>query len=336
MGHGGVSGTYPDGPRLVGDVGGTSVRLAWSAGPGAPLQHEWRDAWTAVHAREGDLGDEIAAWLATLPAHGLAPPVVAAIGVAAPVSGDHVAFTNRAGHFSRAALADRFGFERLLVLNDYAALAHGLAVLQPGEARAVGPHELSSAPTDAPRALIGPGTGLGVAALVPAHDGAVAVGGEGGHVGLAGSNDLEDAVVARLRARHGRASAERALSGEGLENLDRALAEVEGRVIEPRAAADLTAAAQAGDAVALRVLDLFFAFLGHVAGDLALTLGARGGVCVGGGIVPRLGDAIDRSRFRACFEAKGRHAAWMAAIPTAVLADAAGLALRGAAAALDA
>lgn len=322
------------GPCLVGDVGGTSVRFAWVERPGAMPAHEWRGEARAGH----ELRDDIALYLEHLHDEGVERPTRAAFGVAGPVHGDRVALTNRASSFSRSALRRQLGFTRLLVLNDYAMLAHGLAELRADDARAVGgvPLALERGP-DRPRVLVGPGTGLGVAALVPAgRRRVVVVGGEGGHVTLAATDALEDAVVARLRARHGRASAERALSGEGLENLLAALAEIEGRPAPARSDADITRDALAGDALCGRVLDLFFAFLGGIAGDLALTLGADGGVFIGGGIVPRLGDAIDRSPFRRAFEAKGRHAGWMAQVPTALLLDAAGLALRGAAAALDA
>lgn len=317
------------GPWLVGDVGGTGVRLGWVEAAGDPVTRVRR---ADAAARRG-IGDEIEAYLA---AERLPRPAAVALGVAGPVDGDAVAFTNRDEAFSRRALQAALGVERLLVLNDFAALAHGLAVLAPGDAVAVGPHDWTAAPADAPCALLGPGTGLGVAGLLRGAGGSRVVAGEGGHATLAGTGPLEDAVIARVRARHGRASAESVLSGDGLETLWRALAEVEGRTADGRAAAAITAGAREGDAACRRVLDLFFAFLGHVAGDLALVLGARGGVFVGGGIVPRLGDAIDRSPFRACFEAKGGHAAWMAGIPTARLVDPAALALRGAAAALAA
>jgi glucokinase len=160
--------------------------------------------------------------------------------------------------------------------------------------------------------------------------------GEGGHATLAPLDDRDAAVIARLRQRHGHVSAERVLSGAGLVNLYEvvsALDEVPAAALTPP---DVIGRALAGsDPACATALDLFCGFLGSVAGNLALTLGARGGVYVGGGIVPRLGAAFDRSRFRERFEAKGRFGGYLAAIPTWVIAPQTPPALRGASRALD-
>jgi glucokinase len=160
--------------------------------------------------------------------------------------------------------------------------------------------------------------------------------GEGGHVSLAAATPREAAVLDQLRQRHGHASAERAVCGPGLEALHEALSRVDGvGDSSPLPAAEISARALAAtDARCAETLSLFCAFLGSVAGNLALTLGARGGVYIGGGIVPRLGESFARSPFRARFEDKGRFRGYLAAIPVYVIDTPDSPALRGAAQAL--
>ncbi|HEY2190263.1 MAG TPA: glucokinase [Caldimonas sp.] len=314
-------------PRLLGDVGGTHARFGWVQEAGSDI--------TAVESvlsnDEAGLQAAIADYLAR---HGRARPRSCAIGIAAPVTGDVVAMTNRTWTFSVSDLQRSLGLDRILVINDYAALAHALGGVRPDEVRRVGGGE---AVANAPLGLVGPGTGLGVSGLLVAPGGQVPVVGEGGHVSLSAADAVEEAVVAILRRRFGHVSAERALSGPGLVNLYAASCELGGRPIEPLDPSDVTDHARlADDASCRQAIDLFFAFLGSVAGDLALTLGARGGIYIAGGIVAQLGEAIANSTFRQRFEAKGRYAGYLAQIPTSVVVDASGLALRGAAAALDA
>jgi glucokinase len=314
-------------PRLVGDIGGTHARLGWV-----------QDAGSGITEVEAFLCDDQAGLDAIvsryLSAHGLATPRSGAIGIAAPVGGDIVAMTNRDWTFSISDMQRRLGLDRLLVINDYAALAHALGGLQPTEVRRVGG---GTAVENAPLALLGPGTGLGVSGLLVAPGGRVPVVGEGGHVSLSAADDREARVVAILRRRFGHASAERALSGPGLVNLYAASCELGGRPVEPLQPEDISERARLGsDSDCRQAVDLFFGFLGSVAGDLALTLGARGGVYIAGGIVVQLGDLIAASSLRERFEAKGRYRAYLERIPTLAILDASGLALRGANAALDA
>jgi glucokinase len=186
--------------------------------------------------------------------------------------------------------------------------------------------------------LIGPGTGLGVSGLLPGVTPGtwLPLQGEGGHVTLAASTAREAAVLELLRQRHGHASAERAISGMGLEGLYSAVCTLDAVAgFTPLPAAEISRRAlAASDVQCVEVLDLFCGFLGSVAGNLALTLGSRGGVYIGGGIVPRLGDAFARSRFRACFEDKGRFRAYLEAIPVFVIHADVSPALLGAARAL--
>ncbi|MGL6110075.1 MAG: glucokinase [Rubrivivax sp.] len=318
----------PDDSRLLGDVGGTNARFAWQGAPG----NEPDRIAAYPCAQFESLEAAVRHYLAQ---HGLRVPRQAAIGIANPVQGDQVRMTNNDWHFSIEALRRALGLERLLLLNDFAALALALPTLQPMELHAVGG---GLAAPGGPLALLGPGTGLGVSGLLRDAGGhEVVLSGEGGHVTLSAVDDEEAAVLAWLRREFGHVSAERALSGPGLENLHRAWCALHAQAHTPMRAAQISQQALAGaDATCDAVLELFLGLLGTVAGDLALTLGATGGVYIGGGIVPRLGKRIGRSRFRERFEAKGRFSAYLGRIPVWVIQPAGSPALRGAARALDA
>lgn len=317
-------GTYP---RLVGDVGGTNARFAWLSAPGAPLS----DVATLPAAGHATLQEAMQTYLADRPARAR----WCAIGIANPVVGDRVHMTNHHWSFSISQVQALLGLERFLVINDFTALALSLPALSPSDLRAVGggtpwPH--------APIGLLGAGTGLGVSGLLSAGPGRgqVPLNGEGGHVTLAPTNALEAGVVDWLRQRYGHPSAERALSGPGLVNLYQAVCALEGVSPQPFTAADVSDLAQkAANTQCDAAVDVFFSFLGNVAGNLALTLGARGGMYIGGGIVPRFGGRIDRSSFRERFEDKGRFRAYLAEIPTWVVHASTSPALIGAARALD-
>lgn len=315
-------------PRLLGDIGGTNARWGWQADPGTPVGAV-DVAPVASHASLLDAARDY------LTRHGHPSPRAAAIGVATPVTGDAVRMTNHPWAFSIRALQAALGVARLRVLNDFEALALALPALAPSELRALGHGADARAVDDAPRALLGAGTGLGVSALVRCGRRWNPVAGEGGHVTLAAADDDEAAVLAVLRRVHGHVSAERVCSGAGLVALYRVACELAGRKPQPLEPAEVgRLALDGGDADCLRAVGWFSGFLGNVAGNLALTLGARGGVHVGGGVVPQLGAAFDGARFRARFEAKGRFAGYLRAIPT-WLVVAPTPALTGAARALD-
>ncbi len=312
-------------PRLLGDVGGSNHRFGWIDSSGEPISR------VVSSPGVGELAGEIRRYLS---AQRLPRPASVSIGIAAPVFGDVVTMTNGEARFSIGELKREVEVETLLVINDFAALAHALPSLRAGETRSVGAGGTAAGGV---MALIGPGTGLGVSGLLAVPGGHVPVVGEGGHATLAGSDEREDEVLAVLRNRFGRVSAERVLSGPGIANLHAALRQLSGAAGEQLEPAQITQRAlDESDDCCREAVDLFFAFLGTVAGDVALTLGARGGVYIGGGVVARLGTAIDRSRFRERFEAKGRYRAFLAGIATRVILDSSGLALRGADAALEA
>ncbi|MEX2200748.1 MAG: glucokinase, partial [Dongiaceae bacterium] len=251
-----------------------------------------------------------------------ARPVAAALAIAGPVAGpvgggDTVALTNRDWRWSNAALAERFGFRRLLCLNDAEAQALALPWLDPVEFRSLGG---GVAVAGAPRLLIAPGSGLGVAALVRADGRYVALAGEGGHATFAPETDLERALAAALRALHGaHVSWERVLSGSGIAAIYDVVREAQQRVPSGADAAEIVRRAAADDPSAQTALATFGGLLGAYAGDLALILGARGGVYIGGGIAPAIADALALGPLRARFEAKGRFANYLSAVPTAIV-----------------
>ncbi|MBP6902013.1 MAG: glucokinase [Burkholderiaceae bacterium] len=319
-------------PRLVADIGGTNARFGWIAQPGAKVAQL---CTLPVPAHAGP-AEATQAYLATLASRGVTDcaPRHAAFAVATAVGGDRVAFTNSHWDFSREAVRRALGLESLLLLNDFEALALSLPRLSGAQRRAHGQPPRS----DAPLAVVGPGTGLGVGAVVPAGGRWVALPGEGGHATLAAGDALEAAVIAVVRRQYAHVSAERLLSGIGLPLLHAALGEVQGHPPSAGAAASteaiVAAALDGSDALAGQTLDLFCALLGSFAGNVVLTVGARGGLYIGGGIVPRFADRFFASAFRERFEAKGRFRDYLAAVPTALITDTL-VALDGAALAIE-
>jgi glucokinase len=297
-----------DTPRLLADIGGTNVRFATQA-PGQ------RPAALSVLAADAfaTLADAARSYLA-----GVDPadrPKTAAFAVASPVIGDRIDMTNRAWSFSIEALRQALGLDRLLVVNDIEAVALALPALGAADRVQIG---RGMAAAGAPIGVLAPGTGLGMAALIR-HEGAlVALASEGGHVTMPAADDADDAAISWLRRDIGHVSAERVLSGQGLINLRRALAALQGVADEPDLTpAELARRALAGThPLARATVEMFSGMLGTVAGNLALTLGALGGIYIAGGIVPKLGTAFDAERFRLRFEDKGRFQPYLARIPT--------------------
>jgi glucokinase len=241
-------------------------------------------------------------------------PTRAVLAVAAPITGDEVQMINIGWHFTQTGLRRELNLKRLQVVNDFAAVAWALPQLTPADVVQIGSGE--SVPLAALAAL-GPGSGLGVSALVPTTDAWAVMTGEGGHVSMPAATREEQDVIATLRDRFdGHCSAERVLSGPGLVNLYVTLSERAGRGHPTVTPQDVTNLAKQGEPLARKTLAMFFAMLGTVASNLALTTGARGGVYIAGGIVPRIVDQLAKSEFRARFEAKGRYGEYLAAIPT--------------------
>lgn len=296
-------------PHLLADLGGTHCRFALVTAEGIGRTQIFRVAeHPSLHA---------AAELYLASHDDLPRPDAGAICVASPVTGDEIRLTNSAWRFSIEGLRADLGLDRLVAINDFEAVAQALPALGPADRRQIGGGEPEPGRA---LAVLGPGTGLGVSGLLPAGDGWSAISGEGGHVTMAAFDEREDAVLAHLRQRFRHASAERVLSGMGLTNLYETLARIDGVDPVSRDPAAVTEAAIArADPHCEEALAMFCGMLGTVAGNLALTLGARGGVYIAGGIVPKLGGLFDTSAFRARFEAKGRFATYLRDVPTYVI-----------------
>jgi len=296
-----------DSPRLIADIGGTYARFALETAPGqfsAPAQLRCAD-----HA---DFYAAVRAYLDSLPPGQQVEH--AAVAIANPVEGDRVRMTNYHWEFSIEQTRQQLRLDTLVVVNDFTALAMALPRLSPHEVRQVGGGEAARRSVIG---LIGAGSGLGVSGLIPAGDGWISLGSEGGHTNFAPRDEREIAVLRYAWKHYDHVSFERLLSGPGLPLMYRALAEHAGRVPENLAAPEITRRALDGsDAVCIETLEVFCAMLGTAAANLAVTLGAFGGIYIGGGIVPRLGEYFDRSPFRARFEDKGRFRRYVAAIPT--------------------
>lgn len=295
--------------RLVGDVGGTHARFALVDAEGGLTAQR-----VLASGEFADLAGAVERYLAEVGAPRVGE---AAVAVACPVLGDDIRFTNLHWAFSIAGTRARLGLRRLEVLNDFEALALSLPALAEDDLDYL---RVGARAAAAPRALIGPGTGLGVAGLVPAGEGWVAIPGEGGHRDLAPASEREWRLFVRLAERFGHVSAERVLSGPGLVWLYEAIVAADGGLPEPLEPAAVSARAADGSCAAAReAAALFSGWLGAVAGDLALTLGARGGVYLGGGLLERMGAAFDRDRFAGRFLAKGRFASYLTPIPVALV-----------------
>jgi glucokinase len=296
----------PDGLVLLADIGGTNARFALRSGQKTgPVKHlavsdhpRFDDALTAFLAHEAGGGKVQAA----------------VIAVAGPVRKGRAEFTNSPWTIDAEALKTTLGIKAASVVNDFEAIARALPSLQPADLFRLGGEE---ALVTEPILVLGPGTGLGVACLVPSPAGPpLVITSEAGHMHAASWSRRTDAIIDYLRGRHGRVSWERMISGRGLENLFGAIVAVDGLDVPKRTAAEITQAAVDGTCAASRAaVDLFFAMLGEAAGNLALAFGARGGVYIAGGIAPRFAKYLEASAFRERFDDKGRLSPYLRAIP---------------------
>lgn len=298
--------------RLIADIGGTNARFALLKGARVD------DEQVLACAKFPTLVTAVEHYLETVGARtGADRPREAAVAIAGPVTGDHIRMTNHVWEFSAAATRRQLNLERLIFMNDFTALAMAIRHLPPEELEQVGG---GRAVLGSAIALVGPGTGLGVSGLIPAGEHWIPLQGEGGHVTLSVMNEREIAVLGRLRQRFSHVSAERVLSGPGLVNLYDALCALEGVRPETLSPPEITERALRGQCkLSLETLSMFCGLLGTMAGNLVLTLGALGGLYIGGGIVPRLGAFFASSAFRDRFEDKGRYAAYLGDVPTYVI-----------------
>ncbi|MGI4844822.1 MAG: glucokinase [Janthinobacterium lividum] len=300
---------FADGPRLLADIGATHARFALQTAPGV---------FSAVRVLLCEDFDGIVSLLRYyLKDHADLRLHHAALAVANPISGDSVRMTNRDWEFSTDAVRRELGLTTLLIVNDFTALAMAIPGLSHGDLMQVG----QGAP--APNAVIGvlgPGTGLGVSGVIPTADGFVTLGSEGGHVNFAPGDEREFAILQTAWKEWPHVSNERLISGPGMEIIHRALAARNGVAAPPRKAAEIVnSALDEREPLCLETLECFCGMLGAAAANLAVTLGAFGGIFIGGGIVPRMGEWFAGSPFRARFEAKGRFSSYLADIPTYVI-----------------
>jgi len=293
---------------LLGDIGATNARLGLVAdsvlGPIASFEV----------ARFAQFTDLIARFIAQ---HcGASSPRRALLAIAAPVDSNRCALTNSPWVIDTAELDAQFGIQSRLV-NDFEAVAHALPLLGAPDLAKVGG---ATGRKSSPMTVLGPGSGLGVACLVPRAERSFVIPSEGGHATLPATCDREDQILKFLRERFGHSSAERAVSGSGLENIYRAIGALDGVETPLQNATQITTSALRGECdLAVEALNSFCAFLGSFAGNVALTFGARGGVYIAGGISPRIVDFIRRSQFRSRFEAKGRFSDYLRPIPVYVI-----------------
>ena len=313
-------------PVLLADIGGTNARFALAdASAASPLLVDSVQAFAA--SEFPSLADAARHYLAetgqleTGIRHGV-------FAVAGRVDGDEARITNHPWVISRPRLQAQLGLQRVSLINDFAAQAMAIPLLGTDDVVQIG--GVSWEPEANPRhrtyAVLGPGTGLGVGALVIRDGHHHPLETEGGHVSFPPGTPEELAILDRLSAQFGRVSNERLICGPGLVNIHRALSELAGEDPGPMQPADITARARAGDPRCMRAVDVFCAVFGAISGDLVLTLGAWDGVFLTGGLVPKMLDELRHSGFRQRFEHKGRFSPTMAHVPSlAVMHPHAGL-----------
>jgi glucokinase len=294
---------------LLADVGGTNVRFSLMHGTETgPIEHR----------KVADFPTFADALANFLEQHSSGRAVDAAVlDVAGPVENNRCLLTNSGWVIDGAELQKAFGITAVRLINDFEAVAWSLPALEPDDLYAVGEQRGLEG---APMLAFGPGTGFGAACLVFNGELPFAVGTEAGHATLPATSDREELVIRQLRRRFGHVSIERVLSGPGLENLYSALSEIDGGSVPKRDAAQITQAAlEESCAISGAALDMFCSLLGAVAGNLALTFCARGGVFIAGGIVPQFAHRLAESDFRKQFENKARYESYLKNIPTRIV-----------------
>ncbi|CAH0141509.1 Glucokinase [Massilia sp. Bi118] len=300
---------YADGPRLLADIGATHARFALESAPGV-----LRNVAVLLCDDYPGIVPLLNAYLAQTGGVRISH---AAFALANPISGDFIRMTNRDWQFSTDEVRRTLGLTTLLIVNDFTALAMALPGFKPDDLLQIGggkpqPHAVAG--------VLGPGTGLGVSGVIPTVDGFVTLGSEGGHVNFAPADEREFAILQYAWREWQHVSNERLISGPGMEIIYRALAQRNGVQAPARTAAEIAnCALEQNDPLCLEVLECFAGMLGGAAANLAVTLGAFGGIFIGGGIVPRIAPWFASSPFRARFEAKGRFSDYLAQIPTYVI-----------------
>ena len=296
---------------LVADIGGTNARF--SAIPLGNLESKFTFNHSVEEHPEfskliADVIEE------TSQATGWkSAPKNACFAVACPADSEEITFTNSHWHFTKSELKRLLNCEQVWVINDFEAVAHGITELDKSDFVQIGGN---TPVVNKPIGILGAGTGLGIAGLVKLDDGYHVLDTEGGHADFSPINDQQAAVVNLLREEYGRVSLERLLSGKGILNIYKSLCILESQQAIYDKPADIVAAAQNGqDSIALMALNMFCEGMGSAAGNLALTLGAKGGIYIAGGVVPKFQEFFIQSDFRRRFEDKGRFVNYLKPIP---------------------
>lgn len=299
---------------LIGDIGGTNARFA--------LAHPDRAGFFAertLSCADFDSAEQgIAAYLQR---NSTEKPDVICLAAAGPVMEGKVDVINNHWQIDSLALQASFTASSVRLMNDFEAIAYSIPLLDDADVLCIGvlPCDLNEK-SEFTLAVMGPGTGLGIGGLLGREGGIFPVVGEGGHVGFAPESPLQHKVLSQLRQDFERVSNERMLSGPGLENVYRALCQVNGEQVEDITAAEIFSRVLANeDVMAAQATQLFFEALGQVAGNLVMTLGAYDGVFLAGGILKRYPDLLKASDFRAGFESKGRHRHLLEQVPTSLI-----------------
>ena len=299
-------------PILIGDIGGTNARFAILidayAEPKLFPVVQTADFPNIDEAIQADVLDKTSI-----------QPKSAVLAVAGPIDGDEIDLTNCPWVVRPKKMIESLGIEEIIVLNDFEAQALAISSLKEGSRTQIGGGIVREG---ASRAVLGPGTGLGVAGLIRARNMWIPVAGEGGHVDLGPRTDRDYQIWPHLKTIEGRVSGEQILCGRGLVNLYNAVCAVRSDEVVHTTPAEITeAAVNQKDEAAVETVDLFATYLGRLAGDVALIFMARGGVFIGGGIFQRIIPILKQDHIRAAFEDKAPHSALMAEIPLYVVTE---------------
>lgn len=299
--------------HLLADIGGTYARFATRRDSSVANAHYGEVSHLRV-ADHGSLAEAAEEYLNTFAKNDR--PRDAVIAVASAVTGDVVRFSNSSWRFSISELGRQLGLQRVQVVNDFAAIAWSLAALTAADVRSLGGESRDEIETGEVQLVVGPGTGLGLSAVKFSANGPVILDSEAGHLGFSPRDDLERELHAQLCKSFGRVSYERILSGAGLVNLYRALAQIHGRTAELERPEHITLSARRGDSVAVQTVHSFCSIFGSFAGDAALAFGAWGGVYLAGDMLSHVFDPASQTLFRQSFEDKGRFSGVLARVPT--------------------
>ena len=299
---------------LIGDIGGTNARFALAdhSAPG------YSNELVLKCADFESANDAIRHYLGSVEAPS---PDAICLAAAGPIVGDRVRFTNNDWVIATSDLAGDFSTDAVKLLNDFEAIAYAVPLIPGDDCLPIGlPEARPLAQANYTVGVMGPGTGLGAVGLCQRNGQIFPIASEASHGGFAPESQVQIDMLAVMRERFDRVSAERLVSGPGLENIYWALTRIHGEQRQHLSAAEIFAKnADSSDSRAAEAVQMFFEILGQVVGDYALALGAHNGMFIAGGIVQRYPELIENSRFRSGFENKGRYRSLMESIPTQLI-----------------